>query len=45
MCERDLFYRTAMQSSGETTVMHDFALTDVDAMVKIAAAPRNHMRP
>ena len=25
--------------------MHDSPLTDVDAMVKIAVAPRNHMRP
>jgi hypothetical protein len=44
-CERDFFYRTAAQASGATTVMYDFPLTDVDAMVKIAAAPRNHMRP
>jgi hypothetical protein len=44
-CERDFFYRTAAQASGETTVMHDFPLTDVDTMVKIAAAPRNNMRP
>jgi len=43
--ERDFFYRAAAQASGETTVMHDSPLTDVDAMVKIAAAPRNHMRP
>jgi hypothetical protein len=44
-CERDFFYRTASQASGETTVMHDFPLTDVDAMVKIAATSRDHMRP
>jgi hypothetical protein len=44
-CERNFFYRTATQTCGATTIMHDFALTDVDAMVKIAAASRNHMRP
>jgi hypothetical protein len=43
-CERDFFYRTAAQASGEATVMHDVPLTDVDAMVKIAATSRNHMR-
>jgi hypothetical protein len=41
--ERNLFDGRPSQALRESAVMHDVAVADVDAVMQISAARRNHM--